>query len=74
MQEEPRGKSLEGLVQELPPDLQKEVRDFAEFLLDRSRRRRPSPLRQGWAGSLREYRGQYTALDLQKRALEWRGD
>lgn len=32
------------------------------------------PLRQDWAGALREYRDQYTAVDLQKKALEWRGD
>ena len=27
-----------------------------------------------WAGALKEYRDQYTALELQKKALEWRGD
>jgi hypothetical protein len=26
-----------------------------------------------WVGGLREYRYQYTALELQRKALEWRG-
>ncbi|MBM3476416.1 MAG: DUF2281 domain-containing protein [Armatimonadetes bacterium] len=68
-------KSLDELVQELPPDKQQEVRDFAESLLrehDRPCQRRR--LRLPWAGGLREYRDQYTSLELQKKALEWRGD
>lgn len=31
-------------------------------------------LRQTWAGALRDYREQYSSLELQKKALEWRGD
>jgi DNA-directed RNA polymerase specialized sigma24 family protein len=31
-------------------------------------------LRQTWAGALRHYRSQYSSLDLQKKALDWRGD
>ncbi|HEY6231115.1 MAG TPA: hypothetical protein VIW64_07620 [Pyrinomonadaceae bacterium] len=31
-------------------------------------------LKQNWAGGLSDYRGQYTSLELQKKALEWRGD
>jgi hypothetical protein len=68
-------RSLDELVQELPPDKQQQVRDFAESLLrehDRPRQRRR--LRLTWAGGLREYRDQYTSLELQKKALEWRGD
>ena len=29
-------------------------------------------LRQDWAGGLRDYRDQYTALELQRKALDWR--
>lgn len=67
-------KSLEALIQELPPELQKEVKDFAEFLLERRVRRGAKYPGQYWAGSLRDFRDQYTSLDLQKKALEWRGD
>jgi len=51
-----------------------EVRDFVEFLLERRVCKRGRKLRQDWAGALRKYRDQYTSLELQKKALEWRGD
>jgi hypothetical protein len=31
-------------------------------------------LRQDWAGALKDLREQYTSLELQKKALEWRDD
>jgi len=66
--------ALKDLIEQLPPDLQKEVRDFVAFLLERRRRKYGRKLRQDWAGALRNYRDQYTALELQRKALEWRGD
>ncbi|MGO9313246.1 MAG: DUF2281 domain-containing protein [Syntrophobacteraceae bacterium] len=67
-------KTLKELIKELPPDLHGEVRDFVEFLLERRGRKNGRMLRQDWAGALRDYRDQYTSLELQKKALEWRGD
>jgi hypothetical protein len=67
-------KPLQELVQELPPDLRAEVRDFIEFLLVKRSRRTRMMLRQDWAGALRDYRQQYTSLELQHQALAWRGD
>ena len=67
-------KALKELIKELPPDLHGEVRDFVEFLLERRGRKNGRMLRQDWAGALRNYRDQYTSLELQKKALEWRGD
>ena len=67
-------KSLEELVRELPPDMVAEVRDFIEFLLSKQERRVGRPLQQNWAGALRDYREQYTSVELQHRALDWRGD
>jgi hypothetical protein len=67
-------KPLAELVQELPPEVQAEVRDFVEFLLAKHGRKPGRKLRQGWAGILRDYRQQYTSLELQQKALEWRGD
>jgi hypothetical protein len=54
--------------------LQTEVRDFARFLNATRARPKQKYLRQTWAGALREYRDQYTSLELQKKALEWWGD
>jgi hypothetical protein len=65
---------IEEMVKDLSPDLQQEVEDFIEFLLDKRSRKKPTKLRQDWAGSLREYRDKYTSLELQKKALEWRED
>lgn len=67
---------LPELVRELPPDAQEVVRDLVEYLLARPAAGPvPQPgrtLRQDWAGALRAYRGEYTSLDLQHRASDWR--
>ena len=67
-------KSLEERIKELPADLQEEVADFVEFLLEKRARKRGRKLRQDWAGALSDYRDQYTSLELQQKAMEWRGD
>jgi hypothetical protein len=67
-------KSPEEIIKELPPDLQQEVLDFAEFLLNKTKPPKQKHLRMSWAGALRGYRDQYTSLELQKKALEWWGD
>ncbi len=61
-------------MEQLPPDLQEEVRDFVGFLLEKRAKKRGRTLRQDWAGALQDYRDQYTSLELEQRALEWRGD
>jgi hypothetical protein len=65
---------LAELIEDLPPEIEQEVKDFVEFLLERRIRKPGIRLRQDWAGALKDYRGQYTSLELQKKALEWRGD
>ncbi len=67
-------KTLQQLVDELPPELQKEARDFVESLVARSSRKDGEGLRQDWAGVLKDYRDKFTALGLQRKASEWRGD
>lgn len=67
-------KPLAELVEELPPDAQAEVRDFIEALLTKRERKPAGKLRQDWAGALRDVRDQYSALELQRKALDWRGD
>ena len=65
-------KTLEELLKKMPATAQAEVIHFAEFL---ARKRQPKvtrKLRQNWAGALSEYREQYTSVELQKKALDWR--
>jgi len=65
---------LKDLIDQLPPELQQEVEDFVEFLMEKKGKKKGKKLKQDWAGGLKEYRNQYTSLELQKKALEWRGD
>lgn len=67
-------KTLEDLVRELPPDMQEEVREFAQYLLEKRTKGKKKFLAQTWAGGLKAFRDQYTSLELQKKSLEWRGD
>ncbi len=67
-------KTLEDLIKELPPELRQEVQDFARHLFETKVQVRRSKLRMNWAGALSEFRGQFTSLDLQRKALEWWGD
>ena len=63
---------IEEKLRHLPPEFQKEVTDFLDFLLERTERRERKKLKLDWAGGLKEYRDKYTSLELQKKALEWR--
>lgn len=66
--------NIEERVKKLPPELQREVEDFVNFLIEKKVKKHGGMLRQDWAGALKDYRNQYTSLELQKKALEWRGD
>lgn len=66
------------LVEKLPPELQREVQDFVEFLIKKyeidqkiSKKRK---LSLSWKGALREMRDQYTSVELQHKILEMWGD
>ena len=67
-------KSIDEMIKELPLELQREGEDFVQFLLEKHARKQGRKLRQDWAGALSDYRNQYTSLELQKKALEWRGE
>ncbi|MBI3912632.1 MAG: DUF2281 domain-containing protein [Chloroflexi bacterium] len=68
---------LEKTVRQLPLNLQKEVQDFAEVLLARAKQKKNGQksrhLRLDWAGGLKQYRDQFTAIELQKKSLDWWG-
>jgi hypothetical protein len=67
-------KSLLEKLEKLPAEKRQEVEKFVELLLNKQKLKTKAKLRQDWAGALRDYRDQYTSLELQKKALEWRGD
>ena len=63
---------LERAIRELPPELQREVEEFVLNLAKRQGGAKRRYLKQDWAGALAHLRDQYTSLELQKKALEWR--
>ena len=64
--------TFKDFVEQLPPDIQREVRDFAEFLVEKRKRKSKSKPRFDWAGTLRDLREQYTSVELQHKIAEWR--
>jgi hypothetical protein len=57
----------------LSPRNQAEVLDFIEFLAMKKKMVGKSvKLRQDWAGALRKYKGKFSSIELQKKALLWR--
>lgn len=59
---------------QLPPDFQEKVIKYIDSLLTQRELRRKKKLKLDWVGGLKEYRDRYTALELQKEALDWRDE
>jgi len=66
-------RKIDELIERLPPELQDEVYDFAQFLLDKKTQPKQKKLRMSWAGGLKEFRDEFTSMKLQKKSLEWWG-
>ena len=64
--------TLDRKLELLPPELHREVVDFVDFLLAKKVPAKKKKPMLDWVGGLKEYRDQYTALELQKKALDWR--
>ena len=64
--------TLERKIRALPPDLQREVEAFVNRLTKRRERQKHRYAKQDWGGALAHLRDQYTSLELQKKAIEWR--
>ena len=65
--------SIDEMMKKLPRELQREMEGSVQFQGGRYARKHGKKLRQDWAGALRNYRDQYTSLELQKK-LEWQGE
>jgi hypothetical protein len=65
--------SVELKLKKLPRDLKDEVEDYVDYLLERKCKKNAKKPNLNWIGGLREFKDQYTALELQKKADEWRG-
>ena len=67
-------KNIENKIHKLSPQLLEEVEDFIDFLISKKQnnRNQEKRLKQDWAGALNEFSNQYSSVELQKKALEWR--
>ena len=59
-------------VRELPPELQEEVIHFIDSLHTKKSSKRKKKPNLEWIGGLKAYRDQFTALELQKKASDWK--
>jgi hypothetical protein len=67
-------KTIEEKIHGLPPELKIEAEQFIDELMEKTQTRKQTHLRMTWAGALKDYRDQYTSIELQHKALEWWGD
>lgn len=67
-------KEIEGKIRELPDDLRREVLNYVEFLLTIYKNKEASTkkFKFDWEGGLSELRGEFTSVELQHKASEWR--
>jgi len=64
--------TLKELIEQLPPELKQEVRNFVEFLLAKRAKRPKRKPKFDWAGALRDLRDRYSSVELQHKIAEWR--
>ena len=64
--------NLKEKIDQLPPEYQKEVNDFIEFLLEKKVKKDLKKPDFKWAGALRDLRNKYSSVDLQHKILELR--
>ncbi|NSW75427.1 MAG: DUF2281 domain-containing protein [Candidatus Atribacteria bacterium] len=64
-------KTLEEKIRELPPELQKEVEDFVEFLWEKRVWKSKKPFQIHFRGALKDLRSRYTSVELQHQIQEW---
>ena len=58
-------------IQQLPTEMQKELADFIDSLIAKSKMKNQHKLRLDWAGGLSEYKDQFTSLELQHKVVQW---
>lgn len=67
--------SIEKKIKELPPELQREVADFVDFLIMRKKKSddtKKDSFNFKWAKGLSELKEKYTSVDLQHKSMDWR--
>ncbi len=63
-------KNIESKISKLSPGLIGELDHYLDYLINKGAVQKPGKLKQDWAGGLKDV--QMSAIDLQKKALDWR--
>ena len=63
-------KNIEYKISQLSPGLIGELDHYLDYLISKNSDHKPGKLKQDWAGGLKDI--QMSAIDLQKKALDWR--
>jgi len=63
-------KEIEAKISQLSPGLIDELDHFLDQLINKNKAHQSVRLRQDWAGGLKDIK--ISAIDLQKKALDWR--
>ena len=65
--------------QRVPVSAQQEIADFVEFISakylitnTKNKKRKKDSFKFNWEGALAEYKNQYTSVELQHQANQWR--
>ena len=62
-------------IKKLPPYLLSDLELYIDFLQEKRKSRKgKAKFKQNWAGALKEFKTQYSSMELQKKALEWRSE
>ena len=63
-------KDIEGKINQLSPALIEELDHYLDYLINKRTTKKSGKLTQDWAGGLKGEN--YNAIELQKKALDWR--
>jgi protein-disulfide isomerase len=69
---------IERKINMLPDDLKREVLHFIDFLLTRRKTEKAEQAQakqldfSAWEGALSEFKDEYTSVELQHQAMQWR--
>ena len=65
---------LAEMIENLPPDERQRVEEYIAFVAkENTTKMGGQDFRFDWAGGLSEFKGKYTSVELQKKAMEWMG-
>ena len=65
-------RTIKEVLDQLPPDIQQEVKNFAEFLLEKRRKRTGGKPSFDWAGALKDLRDDFTSVELEHEIADRR--